>query len=128
MWYEQADITTEHTGEALQEISKEIKRLQNEAPSKEELNGIQNYQAGIFVLQNSTRSGIINQLNFLDFHGLDDSYLTDQVKNIHSVTPEKVQQMAKDYFKYEDMTLVLVGDKKQLEKQIKAQNDVLKVK
>jgi predicted Zn-dependent peptidase len=128
IWYEQADVTTEHTGASLGEISKEIKRLQTEAPSAEELKGIQNYEAGIFVLQNSTPGGIINQLNNLDFHGLPDSYLTDRVKNIYQVTPEKIQQMAKDYYKYEDMTLVLVGDKKQLDKQIKEHQKALKVK
>jgi len=128
VWYEQADVTSEHTGASLQEIAKEIKLLQREPPSKEELEGIQNYEAGVFVLQNSTPQGIISQLNFLDFHGLDDSYLTDRVKNIHNVTPEKVQQMAKDYFQYEDMTLVLVGDKKQLEQQIKSHEEALKVK
>ena len=127
-WYEQADVTTEHTGAALQEISKEIKRLQNEAPPKEELQGIQNYVAGVFVLQNSTPQGIISQLNFLDFHGLDDAYLTDRVKNIYKITPEKVQELAKQYFQYEDMTLVLVGDKKQLESQIKNRQEALKVK
>jgi predicted Zn-dependent peptidase len=127
-WYEQADVTTQHTGASLQEISKEIKRLQNEAPPKEELEGIQNYVAGVFVLQNSTPQGIISQLNFLDFHGLDDSYLTDRVKNIYKITPEKVQELAKQYFQYEDMTLVLVGDKKQLESQIKNRQEELKVK
>jgi zinc protease len=128
IWYEQADVTTEHTGAALQEIANEIKRLQDEPPSADELKGIQNYEAGIFVLQNSTPGGIINQLNFIDFHGLDESYLTDRVKNIYNVTPEKVQQLARDHFKYEDMTLVLVGDKKQLEKQIKDRERLLKDK
>ena len=128
IWYEQADVTTEHTGAALREISNEIKKLQTEKPSEEELRGIQNYEAGIFILQNSTPNGIINQLNFIDFHGLDESYLTDRVKNIYSVTPEKVQQLAKDYFKYEDMTLVLVGDKKQLDQQIKDRERLLKDK
>jgi predicted Zn-dependent peptidase len=128
IWYEHADVTTEHTGASLGEISNEIKRLQAEPPSKEELQGIQKYEAGIFVLQNSTPGGIINQLNFLDLHGLSDSYLTDRVKNIYAITPEKVQQIAKDYFKYENMTLVLVGDKKQLDKQMKAHQDALKVK
>ncbi|GHN00573.1 peptidase M16 [Cytophagales bacterium WSM2-2] len=128
VWYEQADVTSEHTGESLQEIAKEIKRLQTEPPSKEELEGIQKYLAGTFVLQNSNSGGIIGQLNFLDLHGLDDSYLTDRVKNIYAVTPEKVSQMTKDYFKYEDMTLVLVGDKKLLEKQIKLHEAAKKLK
>lgn len=120
VWYEQADITTEHTGDALQEIAKEVSTLQKEAPSKEELAGIQNYMAGVFVLQNSTPGGIIGQLNFIETHGLSDEYLTNRVKNIYAVTPEKVSAVAKDHFKYEDMTLVLVGDKKLLEKQIKS--------
>jgi zinc protease len=128
VWYEQADVTSEHTGASLQEISKEIKRLQTEPPSKEELTGIQNYEAGIFVLQNSTPNGIIGQLNFIDQHGLDDSYLTNKVKNIYAITPEKVSEITKQYFKYEDMTLVMVGDKKLLEKQMKAAKENLKAK
>lgn len=118
IWYEQADVTSEHTGESLQEIAKEINRLQKEAPSKEELEGIQKFMAGTFVLQNSNPGGIINQLNFLDLYELDDSYLTDRVKNIYAVTPEKVSQITNDYLKYDSMTMVLVGDKKLIDQQM----------
>lgn len=128
VWYEQADVTSEHTGAALQEIAKEVKTLQTEPPPKAELEGIQNYMAGVFVLQNSTPSGIINQLNFIDNHGLSDSYLTNRVKNIYAITPEKVSAMAKEHFKYEQMTLVLVGDKKLLQQQIKLYEEAKKVK
>jgi zinc protease len=128
VWYEAADVTSEHTGASLQEISNEITRLQTEAPPQVELEGIQKYMSGVFVLQNSTPNGIIGQLNFIDIHGLDDTYLTNRVKNIYAVTPEKVSQMTKDYFKYEDMTLVLVGDKKLLDKQISAHENAKKKK
>ena len=86
------------------------------------------FEAGVFVRQNSTPGGIIGQLNFIDQHSLDDGYLTNKVKNIYAVTPEKVSQMTRDYFKYEDMTLVVVGDKKLLEKQIKVHKDQTKAK
>ncbi|MFZ5999481.1 MAG: M16 family metallopeptidase, partial [Bacteroidota bacterium] len=128
VWYEQADVTSEHTGASLAEISKEIKKLQKEPPTEAELDGIKRYMSGIFVLQNSTPGGIINQLNFIDFHGLDDSYLTNRVKNIYSVTPDKVSTMTKDHFKYENMTVVLVGDKKLLQKQIKEHEEAKKKK
>jgi len=128
VWYEEADVTSEQTGASLQEIAKEIKKLQNETPSKDELEGIQRYIAGTFVLQNSNPGGIISQLNFIDLYDLDDSYLTDRVKNIYAVSPEKVSQMTKDHFKYEDMTLVMVGDKKLLEKQIKLHEQAKKIK
>jgi zinc protease len=118
VWYEQADVTAEHTVASLQEIEKEIKRLQTEPPSAEELSGIQNYEAGIFVLQNSTPDGIIGQIQFLDKYGLPDSYLTNKVKNMYSVTPAKVTEMTKKYFDYSKMTTVMVGDEKSIKKQI----------
>lgn len=128
LWYERADVTTEYTGASLTEIAKEIDRLQNEPPSKEEMEGIQNYEAGIFVLRNSSPFGIIGQLSFMDMHGLDDSYLTDRVKHIYAVTPEKVSEITKEYINYPDMTLVLVGDKTELDKQKKAFEDRSKMR
>jgi predicted Zn-dependent peptidase len=126
VWYEQADITSEHTIDAVQEIEKEIKKLQEQPPAKGELEGIQNYSAGIFVLQNSSPAGIIGQLNFLDLYGLPDSYLTNYVKNIHSVTPEKVSETAKKYIQYDKMTKVMVGDKQAIQQQAAKQKEKLK--
>jgi predicted Zn-dependent peptidase len=126
LWYEQADVTSEHTVASLQEIEKEIKKLQETPPTADELKGIQNYAAGVFVLQNSSPGGIIGQLNFLDLYGLNDSYLNNYVKNTHSVTPEKVTEMAKNYIQYDKMVKVLVGDKEVIEQQIKTQKEKLK--
>ncbi|MEJ0029391.1 MAG: hypothetical protein WDO15_03025 [Bacteroidota bacterium] len=128
IWYEQADVTSANTGESLQEIAKEINKLQKEAPSETELNGIKNYMAGLFVLQNSSPGGIIGQLNFIDQHELSDTYLTNRVNNILAVTPDQVSKMAKEHFNYNDMTVVLVGDKKLLNKQMKAHEDAKKLK
>jgi predicted Zn-dependent peptidase len=123
VWFEQADVTSEHTVDALLEIEKEVKRLQVEPPTKEELSGIQNYEAGIFVLQNSTPAGIIGQLNFLDLYGLDDSYLNNYVKNIYKVTPEVVTQTARNYIQYDKMVKVMIGDKSQIQQQVEKQKD-----
>jgi len=121
VWFEQADVTSEHTVNALNEIEREISRLQLEAPAKDELSGIQNYEAGVFVLRNSSPAGIINQLNFMDLHGLDDSYLNNYVKNVYKVTPEMVSQITKDYIQYGKMTKVMVGDKDAIQQQITKQ-------
>ena len=68
-------------------------------PSAAELKGIQNYLAGTFVLQNSSRAGIANQLQFLALHGLPDSYLSGFVTRVHAVTPEEVTRLAKAYIR-----------------------------
>lgn len=118
VWYEKADITSESTGDALKEIAHEIRKLQAEMPSAEELKGIQNYEAGSFVLTNSSADGIINQLEFMDLFGLKDAYLTNRIRDIYAVTPAQVQQMAKQYLDYSKMTLVMVGDQQLIGSQL----------
>jgi predicted Zn-dependent peptidase len=117
-WVENASVTTDVTGPALKEIVSEVNRLAKEPPPPEELKGIQNLAAGNYVLQNSSPNGIINQLSFLNLHGLPESYLTDAVKNIYAVTPAQVQQLCATYIKPEKMLLVIAGDKKKIAKQV----------
>ena len=117
-WVQTADVSTDVTGAAIKEIFYEIDRLQNEAPTADELAGVQNYMGGIFVLRNSSRGGIIGQLSFMKLHGLDD-YLDSYVKNVFAVSPEKVQEIAQRYLKDEEMTLVIVGDRKKVPGQVK---------
>jgi predicted Zn-dependent peptidase len=118
-WVEIADVTTKDTGASLKEIFAEIDRLRSEPPPAAELQGIQNYLAGTFVLQNSSRAGIIGRLQFLDLHGLPDAYLTGFVARVHAVTPEDVTRIAKTYLKPEETTIVVVGDRKEIDEQLK---------
>jgi predicted Zn-dependent peptidase len=111
-WVQNADVSTEVTAPALKEIFFEIDRLRAEAPSKEELAGVQSYMAGVFVLRNSSRAGIINQLEFLVRHGLPDDYLEHYVDAVLAVTPADVHETAVKYIRPERMTIVAVGDEK----------------
>ncbi len=118
-WAEVADVTTNVTGASIKEILAEIGRLRAEPPSATELKGIQNYLAGTFVLRNSSRTGIAGQLQFLALHGLPDSFLSGFVARVHAVTPEEVTRLVKTYIKPEEMTLVVVGDRKAIDDQLK---------
>lgn len=109
-WVQTADVTTNVTGPAIDEIINEIERLRDQAPAAEELARIKNYRTGTFVLGNATRGGLIGQLQYLDTHGLDKSHLETAVQRINAVTPADVQQMVERYLNLQDMTLVVVGD------------------
>jgi zinc protease len=124
-WAEIADVTTNVTGPSLKEIFLEIDRLQSEPPPVEELQSIQKYLAGIFVLQNSSRNGIINQLQFTELHGLGDAYLRDLVRKIYAVTPADVQRIAREYLKDDTMTIVIAGDRRVIEEQIKPFGNIM---
>lgn len=117
-WVQSAAVTTDVTGPALKEILYEIDNLQENPPPAEELDGIKNYAAGIFVLQSSTRGGIINRLNFLELQELPDTYLTDYVSNVYAITPEQVSEIAETYLREEDMTLAVIGDRSQISEQV----------
>jgi predicted Zn-dependent peptidase len=118
-WAENADVTTAVTGPSIKEIFAEIDRLQAEPPSRDELSGIQNYLAGTYILQNSSRGGITTQLDYMDLHGLPPTYASTYVKQVYAVTPQQVMEMAGKHIADDRATIVIVGDRKAIEEQVK---------
>lgn len=118
IWVEAADVTTDVTGASLTEIFKEIDRVRTEAPPQGELDGIKNNLAGVFTVQNSSRFGLINQLQFVDLHGLGDDYLSNYVRNILAVTPEDVRMTAERHLDPQKMSIAIVGNKPLIERQL----------
>jgi zinc protease len=118
-WAENADVTTAVTGPSIKEIFGEIEKLKGQPPSPDELKGIQNYLAGTYILQNSSRGGITAQLEYMDLHGLPANYANEYVKRVYGVTPQKVTDVAKQYLQDDRATIVVVGDRKTIEDQLK---------
>ena len=117
-WVETADVTTNVTGASLKEIFFEIDKLRKEAPPATELQGIKNNLAGVFVVQNASRTGVIGRLAFVDLHKLGPDYLSSYVKRVMAVTPEEVRRVANDYLTPDKMSLVIVGDEKTVKSQV----------
>jgi len=109
-WTFNADVTATDTAAALRETFGEITRLQSEAPSTEEADGIRNWLAGIFILQNASTGGLIGQLGQRDLYGLPDDYLDQYVPAILAVSDEDISAIAREYLPLDQMVLVLVGD------------------
>jgi predicted Zn-dependent peptidase len=118
IWVEAADVTSNVTGASLTEIFREVDRLRTEAPPAAELDGIKNNLAGIFTVQNSSRYGLINQLQFVDLHGLGDEYLANYVRSIHAVTPEEVRLTAERHLDPQKFSIAIVGNKREIERQL----------
>jgi zinc protease len=123
-WAEIADVTTKDTGASLKEIFGEISRLQKEPPSPEELKGIARYAAGVFVLQTSSRRGIVNQFRFVDLNGLPEDYLSTYVQRVNAITPQDVQQMAAKYIQDGRAAIVVVGDLKVVKDQVASYGNI----
>jgi zinc protease len=117
-WVETADVTTNVTGPSLKEIFFEIDRLRKEPAAAAELQGIKNNLAGVFVVQNASRGGVLGRLAFVDQYKLGDKYLAEYVKRVMAVTPADVQRVANQYLTPDKMTLVVVGDTKTVKEQL----------
>ena len=117
-WAESADVTTQFTGPSLKEIFGEINRLSKQPPSDGELQGIQSYISGLFVIQNSSRGALIGQLRYVDLQGLGEDYLKTYVQKVNAVTPADIQKETAQYLKPDQMTIVVVGDKSKISEQL----------
>jgi predicted Zn-dependent peptidase len=124
-WAEVADVTTNVTGPSIKEIIGEIDRLRREPPTADELRGIQNYLAGTFVLRNSARPVIANQLAFLDLYGLSEDYLRTYVQRVYALTPADIQRLAQTYIDPNKLAIVVVGDRAAVMDQIKPYGTVM---
>ena len=119
-WVENADVTTEHTGASIKEILFEIERLQKEPPTEAELQGIKNYLVGIYVLQNSTRAGVIGQLENVNYNELDrrlPRHIRSEADGRHG---EGRSGDGEEVSVLDRMTIVVVGDKSKIDEQLKA--------
>jgi zinc protease len=124
LWTFQADVTTEHTGDSLKEVFKEIRRMQTEPVSAEEGKGIRTYMAGLFAISNSTSSSVVGTLATRDLLGLPGDWTERYVPAVLAVTPEQMQASANASYPIAKLTLVVVGDLKTVVPQLKAQPEL----
>lgn len=117
-WVESADVTTNVTGASLKEIIAEVNRLGDEPPSAEELEGIQNYVAGAYVLRHATPGGILDQLAFLDLHGLDHEWAAAYVDRVYALSADEMRQIAHDHLRTDEMAIAIVGDASEIREEI----------
>ena len=120
LWTFQADVTTEHTGDSLKEVFKEIRRMQTEPVPGEEAKGIRTYMAGLFAIMNSTSGAVIGTLATRDLLGLPADWTERYVPAVLAVTPEQMMAFAKRGYPLDKLTLIVVGDLKTVVPQLKA--------
>jgi zinc protease len=119
-WEFDADVTSGVTGPALKEVFGEIRRLQTEPVPDQEAKGIRTWIAGTFVLRNASAAGLIGSLAERDQYGLPANWLDTYVPNVLAVPDAELNTLAREYLPLNRATLVVVGDLKTVEPQLKA--------
>ncbi len=95
--------------EAISEVLKEIRKIQNEPVSPAELQEAKDYLIGSFPLKMDTYGKLAGFLISQEFYGLGFDYFEKYTGWIHRVTPQDVQRAARQYLDPDHFVLVAVG-------------------
>ncbi|OHX67753.1 M16 family metallopeptidase [Flammeovirga pacifica] len=102
------DVKKDLKDTAITEIYKEIRKLAEEEITLEELNTVQNYMAGNFIMSINSNLSLLEITKGLYKKGLDFDYYDTYVSRIQSITTADVKQMIEKYL-LGDMLEVVVG-------------------
>lgn len=103
------DVRRENTKQTLEEIWKEMHRLQTEVVGVEELDTVRAYMLGKFVNSINTPFALMDKFKILHYAGLQYGYFDHYVSRLQVISPEEIAALAQDVFKEELFSQVVVG-------------------
>jgi predicted Zn-dependent peptidase len=95
---------------ALKAVIEELDRMSTTQVAADELTGIKNYIAGLYLLRLETQDGLATQLSNMKVLGLPNDYLETYTTRVRSVEPDQVLAAAKKYISPTQAAIVVVGD------------------
>ncbi len=105
------DVKKEVTQQTLDEITKEIDRLQTDLVPDDELQTVQNYMAGEFVGSLNTPFEIADRYKVILLDGMPADFLATYIPKVRAVTAEMIRTMVQRYLAPATLLEVVVGGK-----------------
>lgn len=103
------EVAREKRKETLNEIYFELRRLQTELVQVDELAVVKNYMLGALLRNSDGAIAMMEKYKNIYLQNLDESYYLNYIRGINSVTPEKLQAVAIQYFNKKDFTEISYG-------------------
>jgi zinc protease len=114
-----ADVRNEVTGAALKEFQSELARIGTEPVPAQELEDNKRYVAGGYLLSNQMQASVAQSLASNWLVGLPAEFLGEYVPKVRAVDAAQVQAMGKKYYDPSQLSIVVVGDGKAIDAQLK---------
>jgi predicted Zn-dependent peptidase len=105
------DVKKEFTQQTIDEIKKELSRLQTELVDAEELQTVKSFMAGEFAGSLNTAFEVADRRKILLLDSLPANFFNQYIERIHATTAEDVMEMANRYLGAEEMLTVIAGGK-----------------
>ncbi len=106
-----ADVKKEATTQAIDEIYKEIKIMQNEKVGAQELEKVQNYLIGSFAASFTTSFSLADMFGGVHFYNLDYDFYKKYIQKVQKITSDDIINTAQKYLDTDAMLEIVVGGK-----------------
>jgi zinc protease len=114
----------ESTAEAIDLIFAELEKIRDSRITEEELDNTQSFYTGYIPLQFETPANIANYIETILLYELGEDYYNRYLQGIESTTREDVQEVAQNYIDPDNMLIVVVGKREDVEPQLQKYGDV----
>lgn len=104
------EVAPQYVEATIKEIHFEIDRLQNEAVAQEEINMLRNYMMGSFLSMVDGPFSWAETIRTLRIEQLGVSAFSELIESVQSINSQRIQQLAQEYLKKEDLWTVVVGE------------------
>ncbi|MCX6271982.1 MAG: pitrilysin family protein [Bacteroidetes bacterium] len=113
-----AEVRNSVTDSSLVQIMAEMNRLMNEPVPQAELDMVKNYVSGTFALSLEKPETVATFAQNIERFGLPKDYYEKYLTNIAALTPEDIQQAAREYLKPGNCYIVVVGKAEEISKKL----------
>ena len=110
MFYSGVMTQSETTAEAINAILDQIKRLQDEPVSEQELLDTKDRFLNSLVFEYTSIASVLNERLSYDYAGLDPDTFDRLVEEVQAVTIEDIQQVAQEYLQPNALQILVVGN------------------
>jgi predicted Zn-dependent peptidase/uncharacterized coiled-coil protein SlyX len=117
----------ERTGEVIERLLGEIRRLQEEGVSQEELDVQRNIILNRAVFRFSSPAAIARRAARIELLELAPDYYETYIEQVQSITPERVQEVASSELRPDEMIVLVVGDETQFDRPLSDFGEVVEI-
>ncbi|MBU2020258.1 MAG: insulinase family protein [Bacteroidetes bacterium] len=103
------EVGKENRQNALNEIKKEIDRLQNELVPIEELDLVRNYLLGQLLKSADGPYSMLDLYLNVEEQNCDLTFYNEFIERIQEIEPKRIQELAKTYLNWKDFSIVSAG-------------------
>ena len=103
------ETDNEYVEPCIREVKKEMRRLQEECISEQELTMVKNYMMGEMCRSYEGPFSLSDAWIFVETAGLEKNFFLTHAKKIRSVTAQELRNLAIKYFRPDDMLEVVAG-------------------